>query len=305
MNEYLTEFITSPTRVFETLQSLGHGPNPLLGQNFLIDANIQRYFVHSLEIDEDSQVVEIGPGLGHLTRAILDTGAKVLAIEKDHLLAKSLAEHLNAPPNLDVWDRDVLEVTLGDLLEWGEGKSVVIMGNLPYYCSAQVLAKLFEEWLLLWEKAGFLFQEEVADRIVSAPGHKSFGRLSLLAQIFSTPRKMRRIPPHVFVPAPEVFSAWCVFCRGVRQGDPAQPHPPAPSPMWRGGVTPTEVSKVSAICFAERRKTLQNNLGKALGREVTQQVLTEVGVDGKRRAEELEVAEFISLVQAVIKHLER
>ncbi len=277
------DHLTSATRVFEEMRILGGSPNPLLGQHFLVDRNVLDGFAHSLKVLPGTTVLEIGPGLGHLTRALVDAGARVLAVEKDTHLAGSLAERLNFPSTLTVWERDILEVSREEIHAWAGEEEIILAGNLPYYCSSVILGKAFEEWFDLWERAGFLLQEEVVDRIVSPPGVKAYGRLSLLAQVFSVPHKTRRVPAHLFIPEPEVHSAWCILVRKAVQ-------PP---------VTPLQIAEVSGICFAERRKTLLNNLSRHLGREKASELLQALGIDGRRRAETLNVEEFVKLTQAV------
>jgi 16S rRNA (adenine1518-N6/adenine1519-N6)-dimethyltransferase len=272
--------ISSPTLVFKALEELGQSPKKHLGQNFLIDRVVLEGFACDLEIHDGSPVVEIGPGLGHLTRALLDAGAKVLAVEKDRGLAETLPGRLGSPDRLSVLSRDILSLSAVELADWaGKEGMCTLAGNLPYYCSAPILVKLYEEWHGLWRRAGFLFQEEVIDRLISPPGSKIYGRLSVLAQIFSKPRKIRRVPPHLFIPKPEVTSAWCLI-------------DPVPDPE---GVTPQDISRLTAVCFGERRKTLANNLARTLGREQALRVLVAAGIDGKRRAEDLSAAEYINL----------
>lgn len=277
------DHITSPTRVFEEMRILGGSPNPLLGQHFLIDRNVLDGFVHSLKVLPGMAVLEIGPGLGHLTRAFIDAGARVLAIEKDTRLAVGLAERLDNPETLTVWERDILDVSREEICAWAGEDEIILTGNLPYYCSSVILGRAFEEWFDLWERAGFLLQEEVVDRIVSLPGVKAYGRLSILAQVFSVPHKARRVPAHLFIPEPEVHSAWCILVK--RSILPA--------------VTPLQIAEVSGICFAERRKTLLNNLSRHLGREKAAEILEATGIEGRRRAETLSVDEFVKLTGAM------
>lgn len=275
--------LTSPSRIYEAFETFGFGPSSLLGQNFLIDRNIQEALAASLKISEGTRVVEIGPGLGHLTRVLVEREHQTLAIEKDTRLAQTLHARLSGPDRLVVWNRDILDIGTEELQAWSGGQPVVILGNLPYYCSTQILARVFEDWLGLWDRCGFLLQEEVADRIVAGPGSKLYGRLSLLTQVFSTPVKARRLPPHLFVPAPDVNSAWCIFQRRAEIPD----------------VSPRQVSSLSGICFGERRKTLANNLAREFGREKAQAMLEQAGIDGRLRAEQVPVDGFLKLIKTL------
>jgi 16S rRNA (adenine1518-N6/adenine1519-N6)-dimethyltransferase len=235
----------------------------------------------STGVEPEDFVIEIGPGLGHLTRVLCDRSLKVLAIEKDRRLAETLAERLGEPKNLIVAHQDILEVETSLIEEWREENKCLFIGNLPYYCSSQILVRLFEEWLPLWSRCGFLLQEEVVDRLVSKPGSKTYGRLSVLTQLYSKPKKTRRVPPHLFVPKPEVTSAWIVF--------EALANPPSiPAPA---------IAHLTGICFGERRKTLLNNLGREFGKHRAQELLKEVGIDEKRRAESLSPEEFLRIAQ--------
>ncbi|NUN98764.1 MAG: ribosomal RNA small subunit methyltransferase A [Candidatus Omnitrophica bacterium] len=276
------DLLTTPGRVYEELAALGQTPKQHLGQSFLLDRQLLDSFARDLEIGEGDRVVEIGPGLGHLTRALLDAGAEVLAVEKDPVLGETLFARLGSPDRLTPRTGDILELGREDLETWSRGGEVVPCGNLPYYCSSQILARFFESWWGLWKRAGILLQEEVADRLVARPSTPTYGRLSILSQLFATPKKARKIRAHLFVPRPEVISAWCTLI--VKS-------PPE-------GVTPDAVSRLTAICFGERRKTLANNLGREWGRERTREVLERAGVSGAKRAEELGLEEFIGLLNA-------
>jgi len=276
------DLLTSPARIYAALQELGGGPIDSLGQHFLLDRPLLEAMAGDLGVGYGDRVVEIGPGLGHLTRSLLARGCRVLAVEKDGRLARSLSETLGAPERLEVRHGDALQLSRDELSAWLTGGARrVIAGNLPYYCSSQVLVSLFEEWFPLWTQAGFLLQEEVVDRLVSPPGSRIYGRLSVLVQTFATVRKVRRVPRHLFVPQPEVDSAWCLL---------------APQP-GRSDIAPADLSRMTSWCFAQRRKTIQNNLARKLGKEQAERLLHRAGIDGVRRAETLSVEEFAALVR--------
>ena len=277
--------LTTPSRVYEELSLLGGGPVASLGQNFLLNRPMLEAAVNDLGLGASNCVLEIGPGLGHLTRSLLEKGCRVLAIEKDARLAETLAIRLGNPSQLEVLHRDILQVGSEKIREWAGNANPIITGNLPYYCSSPILVRLFEDWHSIWCRAGFLLQEELVDRIVSPPGQKTYGRLSVLCQAFSTPTKTRTVPPHLFVPRPEVNSAWCVL-------SPRQETVP---------VTPTQLSEVTAWCFGQRRKTILNNLSHRLGKDEAHTLLDRVGIDGKRRAETLCVEEFFRLANLVFE----
>ncbi|MCA9438691.1 MAG: ribosomal RNA small subunit methyltransferase A [Candidatus Omnitrophica bacterium] len=271
--------LTNAGSIFEYLQSLEMTPTQSLGQNFLSDRPLLEALAASTHVAEEDLIVEVGPGLGHLTRVLCEHGSKVLAIEKDQRLANTLAERLGEPENLTVIHEDILEVETNVIENWREGRKVLFVGNLPYYCSSQILIRLFEEWLPIWKRCGFLLQEEVVDRLVSKPGSKTYGRLSVLTQLYSKPKKTRKVPPHLFVPKPEVTSAWIVL-ESVE--DPPELHP-------------SEIAHLTGICFGERRKTLLNNLGREFGKERAHEMLAEAGIEEGRRAESLSPSDFLRL----------
>lgn len=275
--------LTTPSRVFAELERLGGGPNPSLGQNFLTDRPLLNAMVGDLDLVDGAPVLEIGPGLGHLTRSLLDRGGRVLAVEKDARLAGSLDERLGHPPQLEVIHGDILELPGEKVSAWFGGNRGIVAGNLPYYCSSPILARLFEVWFPWVLKAGFLLQEEVVDRLVSPPGDRTYGRLSVLAQIFSDVKKVRVVQPHLFTPKPEVTSAWCLITPKVEMPK----------------VLPEEVSRWTAVCFGERRKTLLNNLGREMGKAEARVLLEEGGIEGSRRPETLAPEEFVKLIRSL------
>jgi 16S rRNA (adenine1518-N6/adenine1519-N6)-dimethyltransferase len=276
--------VVSPTAVYAELETLGGGPIDSLGQNFLTDRPILSAMASDLELEPTNKVLEIGPGLGHFTECLLATGASVLAVEKDRRLAESLAQRLGSPENLDVLHADILKVDLGKIQERLLSDRFTVAGNLPYYCSSPILTRLFEAWWPHWERAGVLLQEEVVDRLVSPPGNKVYGRLSVLVQTFAEAQKRRIVKPHLFVPRPQVTSAWCVLIPKEEEGAP---------------LDPVSVGKVTGWCFAERRKTLLNNLGRELGKPAAHTLLESAGIPPGARPEELRVDQFIRLTRVL------
>lgn len=275
--------LTTPSRIFAELERLGGGPIPSLGQNFLTDRPLLTAMVADMGLVDGMAVIEIGSGLGHLTRSLLDRGGRVLAVEKDKRLAGSLAERLGNPPQLEIIHGDVLELPGEKVSAWFGGLQGIVAGNLPYYCSSPILVRLFEDWFPWVLKAGFLLQEEVVDRLVSPPGNRTYGRLSVLAQIFSEVKKVRTVSPNLFIPKPEVSSAWCLFVPKSEIPD----------------ISPKEVSKWTAVCFGERRKTLLNNLGRELGKEEARSILEVAGIEGSRRPETLSPEEYVKLIRSL------
>src|SRR5438034_3641027 len=185
-----------------TLQKIRVSPVKTLGQNFLHDQNLARWIVNQAEIIADDYVVEIGPGLGALTRPMLEKGAKVLAIEKDTRLANFLRERLSHP-RLEVLNTDALKFDPRVLFSH---RRVKLLGNLPYNISSALLVKFLEHPspISLWM---FMLQKEMALRLSASPSTRDYGSLTLHTQLHHRVQYLRTISAGVFFPKPEVDSA--------------------------------------------------------------------------------------------------
>ncbi len=210
-----------------------------LGQHFLQDEAVLASIAAAAAAPGDT-VVEIGPGRGTLTRHLLGTARRVVAIELDEGLAAALSQQRRGRQGLTVITADILRVDFPAILAEDDRERTVIVGNLPYYITSPILRAVFAA-RHLFRCATFLMQEEVADRVVAAGGSRSFGFLSCLCQLQSRPEKLFCVPPAAFAPPPRVRSAAVRF-------DLAGEPPPA-------GL----LSFLSA-CFCQPRKTLKNNL---------------------------------------------
>jgi 16S rRNA (adenine1518-N6/adenine1519-N6)-dimethyltransferase len=253
----------------DSLAAAGLMARKSFGQHFLLDLNITRKIVRLAQVQPGDLVVEVGPGPGGLTRALLEAGATVIAIEKDRRflpLLDELAAHADGR----------LRVVAGDALEPPPDAlpgAAAIVANLPY----NVATPLLIGWLTGPPRAmTLMFQKEVAERIVAAPGRKDYGRLSVITQALSDAAIVMELPAQAFTPPPKVASAV------VR----LTPKPGRPPPALIEAL-----QRVTAAAFGQRRKMLRSSL-RALGGEA---LLASVGIDGSRRAEELSVAEFLAL----------
>ena len=168
------------------------------GQNFLIDQNIINKIVSSMNLKSNDQVLEIGPGTGAITKTIANNVKNITAIEIDSNLCEVLEK--KTIPNLNIINKDILEVDLEPI------SPNIIVGNLPYYITTPIIFKILKS-NMKWEKIFFMMQKEVAERIVSKPNLKSYGRLSIMIQILSTPKLLFNISPQVFRPIPKVNSS--------------------------------------------------------------------------------------------------
>ncbi|MCJ7422213.1 16S rRNA (adenine(1518)-N(6)/adenine(1519)-N(6))-dimethyltransferase RsmA [Sphingomicrobium astaxanthinifaciens] len=264
----------------EVIARHGLRADKALGQNFILDRQLLARIAALLPGDlEGGTVFEVGPGPGGLTRALLDTGASVVAVERDRR-CYPLLEELGAEYD------GRLRVIEGDALKIDPAAEIDgpfhIAANLPYNIGTQLLTDWLEspQWPPRWQSLTLMFQLEVAKRIVAAPGTSAYGRLSVLGQWRSQPRIAMKLSRAAFVPPPKVASAV------VHITPAAQPD----------GVDPARLSRLTAAAFGQRRKMLRQSLkGIAGGLEA----LEAVGIDPTRRAETVSVAEFVALARAL------
>lgn len=257
-----------------------------LGQNFLIEPKILDKIVNAADVDINTGIIEIGPGIGALTEKLAKKAGKVLAIEIDQRLIPVLSESLADYENVKIVHGDVLKTDIAELIkeEFADYKSLKVVANLPYYITSPIILKLLEEKLPL-ESITIMVQQEVAKRISAKPGGKEFGSLSLVVDYYAEASIAFDVPSSVFVPKPNVDSA--ILQLKVRQKPQHQ-------------VENEELMfKVIRASFAQRRKTIFNNLinnlaGKENKAEI-EAVLTKSNIDPQRRAETLSLADFVKL----------
>jgi 16S rRNA (adenine1518-N6/adenine1519-N6)-dimethyltransferase len=247
-----------------------------LGQNFLRDPHYLNKIADAAQVGRDDQVLEIGPGLGHLTTVLTQRAQKVFAIEVDDRLIPYLQNEFSACQNFELLHADALEYDYGSLT--GRWK---VVANLPYYISTPIIQRLIvqrEKFISLT----LMLQKEVAERIASPPGGKEYGYLSVLVQFYTVPRMAFKVPPGAFTPRPEVDSLVITLTLRDR-----------PAVVVRDEAFFFRVIKAA---FSQRRKTLRNSL-KQLGiaKEKMDAVLNNTGIDLGRRAETLTVEEFGTL----------
>ena len=262
----------------ETIARHGLQASKALGQNFILDRQLLARIVAVPGDISGDTVYEVGPGPGGLTRALLEAGAKVVAVERDQRFAPALAElEGDFPGQLELVDADALKVD--EVPFAGRGSRVV--SNLPYNVGTALLLRwLTTEWPPWWKSLTLMFQKEVAERIVARPGTGAYGRLSVLAQWRSEPRIAMQVNRSAFVPPPKVASAVVHI---------------TPSEM-PAGVNPKRVEQVTEAAFGQRRKMLRSSL-KSLPSAI--EALESLGIDPQRRAETLEVADFVALARAL------
>ena len=261
------------------------------GQNFLTDTNILQKIVDTAEIDDQVNVIEIGPGIGALTEFLAERAAEVMAFEIDHRLVPILADTLRDFDNVTVVNEDILKVNLAQHIQNFKNPDlpIKVVANLPYYITTPILMHLIESGIPFSEFV-VMMQKEVADRISAQPNTKAYGSLSIAVQYYMTAKVAFIVPRTVFVPAPNVDSA---ILKMVRRPEPA--------------VAVEDESfffKISKASFTHRRKTLWNNLTGYFGKteEVKDKLtkaLDQAGLSPSVRGEALSLAEFASLADAL------
>ncbi len=228
------------------------GSKPRLGQNFLVDTAAQRRIVEALGSDAAGNVVEIGPGKAAITALLAERAARLIAIELDPALASRLRTMFASMGSVEILEADVLEVDLTALARAAQSKNhtrpLAVVGNLPYYITSPILQHLFTHEAGL-SRAVVMVQREVAERVTAVPGTSDYGLLSVLSQIYARVELLFSLPPGAFSPPPEVHSAVVRFDF---------------APRWAElGVTPAPFTAFLRACFAQKRKTLANNLRAA------------------------------------------
>ena len=266
----------------DVIDTHGIAAKKSLGQNFLLDLNLTAKIARLAGDLSGSDVLEIGPGPGGLTRGLLAEGARrVLAIEKDPRCMSALAEiSAKYPGQLEVINADALEIDATQHLT----KPIKIAANLPYNVGTELLVRWLTppQWPPYWDSLTLMFQREVAQRIVAAPGSKAYGRLALLAQWRADARIVLDLPPEAFTPAPKVSSA-VVHLTAL------------PAPRFEADAA--TLNRVVAAAFNQRRKMLRSAL-KSVHPDI-ESLLVAAGIKPTERAEQVSLEAFCALARVV------
>ena len=261
------------------------------GQNFLTDTNILQKIVDTAEIDENVNVIEIGPGIGALTEFLAENTAEVMAFEIDDRLVPILADTLRDFDNVRVVNEDILKSDLQARIKEFANPNlpIKVVANLPYYITTPILMHLIESGIPFSEFV-VMMQREVADRISAQPNSKSYGSLSIAVQYYMTAKVAFIVPRTVFVPVPNVDSA---ILKMVRRDQPAV-----------GVKDEAFFFKVSKASFTHRRKTLWNNLTSYFGKSNEVKTKLESALDNAElspsvRGEALDLQEFAHLADSL------
>lgn len=271
--------------ISEVIRDHGLSARKSLGQNFILDLNLTRRIARAAGPLEDRMVIEIGPGPGALTRALLMEGAGcVVAIERDERCLPALEQIAKVyPGKLEVLHDDALNIDLVSIAKPGTR----IVANLPYGVATELLIRwlTIDPWPPAFDRMVLMFQREVAERIIAKPNTKAYGRLSVLAQWRTTPRILFNLPPQAFVPAPKVDSSVVEFT-------------PLAIPENAGSCEALQT--VTAAAFGQRRKMLRQSLKKVF--EDAEKTLELADIDPTRRAESLSISEFCRLAEIIEKN---
>ncbi|MDW4524820.1 16S rRNA (adenine(1518)-N(6)/adenine(1519)-N(6))-dimethyltransferase RsmA [Rossellomorea marisflavi] len=284
--------IATPIRTKEILEKHGFSFKKSLGQNFLIDPNILRNITDHAGLSKETAAIEIGPGIGALTEHLARTSGKVVAFEIDQRLIPILEDTLSPYDNVTIVNQDVLEADVASIIETELAgyEDIMVVANLPYYVTTPIILKLLMERLPI-RGICVMLQKEVGDRISARPGTKAYGSLSIAIQYYTEAEMVMTVPKSVFMPQPNVDSAV------IR--------------LTKRSVPPVQVQDedflftVSRASFAQRRKTILNNLTSQLpqGKEkkdLILEALSKAGVNPTRRGETLSIEEFGNLSDALL-----
>lgn len=255
-----------------------------LGQNFLIDDKVLDDIVEGADVSKEDFVIEIGPGVGTLTKELLAKAKKVCAVELDSELIPILQEELQGYDNFELIHKDALKVDFNEII--GEEESVKVVANLPYYVTTPIIARMLNEDYK-FKSLTIMIQKEVAERIDAEPNCKEFGSISVLVQYYCDTKIIRTVPPSSFVPQPKVDS---IVIRLDKLDKP------------RVQVKDKELFfKIVRQSFNMRRKTLRNAVKsmKIINGEEMEKVFENANIDPRRRGETLSLQEFANLADAV------
>ena len=267
--------------------------NKALGQNFLINENVLEKIVESSEIDKNDLVIEIGPGLGTLTKYLLEKAGKVICIELDKKMINILEDRFNLYDNFEVRNQDVLKVDLKEVIKKEKQntfiKNVKIVANLPYYITTPIIMKLLEDELDL-ESITVMIQKEVADRLIAIPGKKNTGAITYSVYYYSIAEGILEVDKDSFIPEPEVTSK--VIKLNIRQKPPVE-------------VKNKEIMfKIIKSAFMQRRKTLLNALTNTkifINKEEGIKILQQLNLNENVRAENLSIQDFADITNIILQ----
>lgn len=260
------------------LNQYGLKANKRLGQNFLISEDVLNEIIEKSNITQDDVVVEIGPGLGTLTKVLSKSAKKVIAIELDDNMVNVLKNRF-LEKNIEIIHDDVLKVDLNKIIN--ENGKIKVVANLPYYITTPIIMKLLESKYDI-ESITVMVQKEVGRRICAEPGGKEYGAITLAVNYYCEPNIIIDVPKNNFLPAPEVDS--CVIKLDVRKTPPVELK------------DEKQFFDIIRDGFNQRRKTISNSLASGnISKEKIHEVLSKLNIDEKLRAEDLSIYDFANI----------
>ena len=272
-------------RTIEIIKKYDFAFQKKFGQNFLIDQRVLDKIVAAADVGPDDCVLEIGPGIGTLTRCLAEAAGQVIAVEIDKNLIPILGDVLSEYDNITVINEDILKVDIQALVdEKNGGKPIKVVANLPYYITTPIIMGLFESHVPI-DNITVMVQKEVADRMQVGPGTKDYGALSLAVQYYAEPYIVANVPQNCFIPRPNVGSAVIRLTR----------HKEKPVTV----KDEQHMFRLIRAAFNQRRKTLQNALHNMpelnLSKEQVVKALQEMGLSETIRGEKLTLEDFARL----------
>lgn len=272
--------IYKPSELRSFLSELGMSPKKGLSQNFLIDGNIIRKIIRSSGVQPGDLVLEIGPGPGSLTQALLEAGARIIAVEKDSTLAKALDRLQTPSKQLEVFCEDIMAFPVQKELSshLKKGQRARLIANLPYHLTTPILAEMIVHKSLLTSLT-VMVQEEVARRMTAAPGTSDYSSFTIFLNFYSTPRYAFTVSRNCFYPAPKVDSA--IVTLTLKEPPPA--------------VDPNAFFTITRTAFEHRRKMLRASLKSLFDPHLVSKALESIGQNPLARPEVLSLDDFLKL----------
>ena len=266
--------------------------NKSLGQNFLINSEVVKNIIESSNIEKEDMIIEIGPGLGTLTKYLLEKAGKVLCIELDSRMVDILEDRFSNDDKFEIINEDVLKVDLNKIIkenkEIGKIKNVKIVANLPYYITTPIIMKLLEEKLDI-ESITVMIQKEVADRLIETPGGKNTGAITYTVYYYCESEKIMEVPNSSFIPEPEVTSE--VIKMNLRKEPPVN-------------IENTKVMfMLIKSAYMQRRKTLLNSLTNSkvfINKQEGAEILKKLNLNENVRPEELTIQDFANIAKIIV-----
>ncbi|MGL5675760.1 MAG: 16S rRNA (adenine(1518)-N(6)/adenine(1519)-N(6))-dimethyltransferase RsmA [Cellulosilyticaceae bacterium] len=262
------------------------------GQNFLIDPHVLDKIIRAADITKEDCVIEIGPGIGSVTQALIENAGKVISIEIDNQLIPILTEQFGNEPNFNLIHQDVLKVDLRELIaKESPNKRIKVVANLPYYITTPIIMALLEHELPI-ESITVMVQKEVADRLASGPGSKQYGAITVSINYYAETYLVANVPQNCFMPRPNVDSA--VIKLTLHEKPPVDVQNKA------------QLLKIIRAAFSQRRKTLLNTLmangDLGVAKDQLKEMLDESGIGSNTRGETLSLERFAMLSDYIDAH---